>query len=102
MKAEKLTVKTDALDFVVACRTVIERIITPLLGTFVSLEYPALVLGWPDDGLHPERLARRLSEIRPRARLEWWLPSMFEVVERPQAVGAIFRELLDSATPAEG
>ena len=90
----------DPKSLVVACRTVIEWIITPRLENFERLECPALVLGWPDDGLHPEALARRLSEVLPRARLEW-LPSMFEVFERPHAVGAIFRDFLDSAASAE-
>jgi len=89
----------DPASLVVACRTVIEWTIAPRLERFASLDRPAFVLGWPGDGLHPEALTRRYSEVLPQAQLEW-LPSMFEVFERPEAVGEIYRNFLGSDSPA--
>lgn len=86
----------DSASIATALKTVIDWVILPDLTPLAGLDMPACVIGWPNDPLHPEALARRVADALPNACLEM-LPSILTLFSRPEAVGEVYARFLEEA-----
>jgi pimeloyl-ACP methyl ester carboxylesterase len=83
----------DPASLALACRTVIDWVVLEDLQALRSLPFPACILCWPDDPLHPLELAERLAAALPRAQLIK-LSSPAEFFVDPPTVGRHYLEFL--------
>ena len=83
----------NAASIAVACETVADWVPVPDLMELSALRFPAQVIAWDGDAVHPLEFARRIAGALPRGRLE--LSDVLTYYNDPPAVGRLCTEFLN-------